>query len=164
MHTSYRFWFVSWKLYKMSAGIEHWLVCACVCVCVRVRACVCRCTRCTDSEYPCKWCIKHHICTNHATSAEACEDDIMVTGKQVWQHHVHWRLFGEGTFLWFSMDILALETWILELERQCKTNNAPSLDAWLHGWNGIRPMKTCATHPQKVLFQNKWRKKTEGTV
>jgi len=41
------------------------------------------CTKCTDSEYPCKWCIKHHICTNHATSSEACEDDIMVTGRQV---------------------------------------------------------------------------------
>jgi len=43
----------------------------------------CSCTKCTDSEYPCKWCIKHHICTNHATSSETCDDDIMVTGRQV---------------------------------------------------------------------------------
>jgi len=30
-------------------------------------------------------------------------------------------------------------------------------------WNGIWPVKTCPVYPPKVLFQNKWKKKTEET-
>ena len=74
---SYKLLILMYCLETVQNKYLHWTLGTEWCVCVF------RCTKCTDSEYPCKWCIKHHICTNHATSAEACEDDIMVTGKHV---------------------------------------------------------------------------------
>lgn len=41
------------------------------------------CTKCTDSEYPCKWCVRRNVCTNHASSDDVCLRDVMITGKQV---------------------------------------------------------------------------------
>jgi len=75
-----------WGVYLLTYLLTEWFAC--------------RCTKCTDSEYPCKWCIRHHVCTNHATSSETCEDDIMVTGRQVCVPcHVSLHLFGIYTLL-----------------------------------------------------------------
>jgi len=101
--------------------------------------CVFRCTRCTDSEYPCKWCIKHHICTNHATSAEACEDDIMVTGR-----HVCMVMFIDNCFLNVIENLFMSVSWCqrakaLAFEGQNKGSNALSLRNWVMSEERMRP-------------------------
>ena len=38
------------------------------------------CTECTDSRFPCTWCVRNNICTNNR---EVCSSDALITGRHV---------------------------------------------------------------------------------
>lgn len=39
-----------------------------------------RCSRCTESSFPCTWCVSRHRCSNNR---EECQSDTLITGRRV---------------------------------------------------------------------------------
>jgi len=42
--------------------------------------CMSSCSRCTDSRFPCTWCVERNVCTN---TRELCASDTLITGRRV---------------------------------------------------------------------------------
>lgn len=78
-----------------------------------------RCSDCTDSAYPCTWCVRSHKCTH---DRETCGSDILVTGRNV------------------SLD--SVLAWTFILKHGLLLIPTSSYLTWSNHWNSLTPVTT----------------------
>ena len=76
--------YLSLILYHTPLVYLHVRTCTCIlCMCIvfiSVHCVYCSCTECTQSDFPCTWCVGAHKCTH---DRESCGNDVLVTGQNV---------------------------------------------------------------------------------